>query len=92
LLAKNEELRCVRKPWAWLVRHVFVEDVSRCPKCSGPMRWLEVASSPDAIANLLARHGLRTPDLFIVCLIEHSCAFSCYLRCPSAGMRFRQAE
>jgi len=58
LFADNEELRCVRKPWAWLVRHVFVEDVSRCPKCSGPMRWLEVASTPDAIANLLARHGL----------------------------------
>lgn len=58
LFEDNEELRLVRKPWAWLVKHVFLEDVSVCPKCSGPMRWLEVATTPDAIAKLLARHGL----------------------------------
>lgn len=58
LYEDNEELRLVRKPWAWLVRHVFLEDVTVCPKCSGPMRWLEIATKPDDIARLLARHGL----------------------------------
>ena len=47
-----------RKPWAWLLRHVFAEDVTTCPKCAGSMRWVEVATTPDAIASLLARHGL----------------------------------
>jgi len=37
---------------------VFLEDAWLCPKCAGPMRWLEVASEPDDIAHLLARHGL----------------------------------
>ncbi len=47
-----------RKPWAWLLRHVFGEDLATCPHCAGPMRWLEAATAPDAIARLLARHGL----------------------------------
>ena len=47
-----------RKPWAWLLRHVFEVDVSTCPRCSGPMRWIEAATAPDAIARLLAKHGL----------------------------------
>jgi hypothetical protein len=34
------------------------EDVTVCPACSGPMRWLEVATTEGAIAALLARHGL----------------------------------
>ncbi len=54
----NDDIRLVRKPWAWLLRHVFLEDVSRCPKCDGPMRWLEVATEPDDIARLLARRDL----------------------------------
>ena len=57
-LFNDDELRLVRKPWAWLIRHVFLEDVTVCPKCSGPMRWLELATTPEAIAELLARHGL----------------------------------
>ena len=28
------------------------------PHCEGPMRWLEAATTPDAIARLLAKHGL----------------------------------
>ncbi|MFC1642997.1 transposase, partial [Myxococcota bacterium] len=28
-----------RKPWAWLLRHVFLKDVSHCPRCGGPMRF-----------------------------------------------------
>ena len=47
-----------KKPWAWLLRHVFEIDVSTCPRCGGPTRWLEAATKPDAIARLLAKHGL----------------------------------
>ena len=47
-----------KKPWAWLLRHVFEIDVSTCPRCGGATRWLEAATKPDAIARLLAKHGL----------------------------------
>jgi hypothetical protein len=47
-----------RRPWAWLLRHVFEVDVTTCPHCTGPMRWLEAATTSDAIARLLAKHGL----------------------------------
>jgi hypothetical protein len=47
-----------RKPWAWLLRHVFKIDVNVCPLCEGRMRWLEIATTPDDIARLLAREGL----------------------------------
>lgn len=47
-----------KKPWAWLLRHVFQIDVTTCPHCGGPMRWIEAATSPKAIAKLLARQGL----------------------------------
>jgi hypothetical protein len=47
-----------RRPWAWLLRHVFVHDVSTCERCGGPMRWLQVATEPAAIAMALADHGL----------------------------------
>lgn len=57
----DAQARPVRKPWAWLIRHVFLDDVSICPKCSGPMRWLEVATTGEAIERLLARHGLGPP-------------------------------
>ena len=47
-----------RKPWAWLLRHVFAIDVSVCPECAGPMKWREVALTADAIRRGLARAGL----------------------------------
>ena len=47
-----------KKPWAWLLRHVFEIDVTTCPWCGGATRWLEAATKPDAIARLLAKHGL----------------------------------
>jgi hypothetical protein len=47
-----------RKPWAWLLRHVFQIDVTTCPECGGRMRLLETATRPDAVARLLAKHGL----------------------------------
>ncbi len=34
------------------------EDLQSCPHCTGAMRWLEAATTPDAIARLLAKHGL----------------------------------
>jgi hypothetical protein len=54
----NDEQRpSSRKPWAWLLKHVFAENLQSCPNCSGPLRWLEVATTKDAIARLLERHG-----------------------------------
>ncbi len=47
-----------RKPWAWLLRHVFATDVNVCPQCAGPMKWREVALTADAIRRGLARAGL----------------------------------
>ena len=47
-----------KKPWAWLLRHVFEIDVTTCPRCGGETRWLEAATKPEAIARLLAKHGL----------------------------------
>ena len=47
-----------RKPWAWLLSHVFVHDVSVCPRCQGPTTWLEVATEPDAIHQAMADHGM----------------------------------
>lgn len=47
-----------KKPWAWLLRHVFAIDVTTCPQCGGETRWLEAATTPEAIARLLAKHGL----------------------------------
>ncbi|WP_438003361.1 transposase [Sorangium sp. So ce321] len=35
-----------RRPWAWLLRHVFSVDVTVCPQCSSPMRWLAMATTP----------------------------------------------
>jgi hypothetical protein len=47
-----------RKPWAWLLRHVFQVDVSTCSACGGRMRLIETATSPEAVARLMAKHGL----------------------------------
>ena len=47
-----------RKPWAWLLRHVFGIDVNVCPKCGGRMKWHQVALTADAIREGLARAGL----------------------------------
>ena len=47
-----------RRPWAWLLRHVFDNDVSTCDRCDGPTTWIEVATTQEQIARALARHGL----------------------------------
>ncbi|MEM9693762.1 MAG: hypothetical protein AAGA56_14530 [Myxococcota bacterium] len=57
-LELEEEPRPRRKSWAWLLRHVFLKEVSVCPRCDGPTTWLEVATEPDAIGRAMADHGL----------------------------------
>jgi hypothetical protein len=47
-----------RTRWGWLIRHVFREDVDRCEKCQGPMRWVQAATTEEAITRVLAKHGL----------------------------------
>ena len=39
-----------RKRWAWLLRHVFQADLENCPRCGGPMRWLEAATTQKAVS------------------------------------------
>jgi hypothetical protein len=48
-----------RKAWAWLLRHAFKADLDTCPRCSGPMRWVEAAARREAACDLLARLGLH---------------------------------
>ncbi len=38
-----------RRPWARMLRHVWKVDVSICPRCSGPMKWVDVATEAEAI-------------------------------------------
>ena len=52
------EPRHPRSRWGWLLKHVFQQDVDTCDRCGGPMRWVEAATTPDAIARLMASHGL----------------------------------
>lgn len=47
-----------RKPWSWLLRHIFQVDMDRCQRCGGKMRWVEAATTPEAVNRLLADHGL----------------------------------
>ncbi len=47
-----------RKRWAWLLKHVFAADLDTCPRCGGPMRWMEAAATAEAARDLLARLGL----------------------------------
>jgi hypothetical protein len=50
----DDERAPSRKPWAWLLRHVFKIDVTVCPFCEGRMRWLDVRRG--------AFLALRKPD------------------------------
>ena len=68
LLGESDDTPVPRKRWAWLLAHVFLADMDHCPRCSGPMRWAEVATTRAAITRLLSEHGLgpRAPP------VEHS--------------------
>jgi hypothetical protein len=59
LFKEPDVRRARRKPWAWLLRHVFAIDVNVCPECAGPMKWREVALTPEALRAGLARAGMR---------------------------------
>jgi hypothetical protein len=48
-----------RRPWAWLLRHVWQADVSTCVRCGGHMRWVEVATEPAAIQRVLTELELQ---------------------------------
>ena len=54
-----DDPRASRKPWAWLLRHVFAIDVTTCPECGGAMRWLAIAVTPERIAEGLAAQPPR---------------------------------
>jgi hypothetical protein len=57
-----------RKPWAWLLRRVFEEDLTVCPRCEhSPMRITQVALTAKAIEQVLVRHGLcaRAPPALV---------------------------
>ncbi len=55
--AADEQPAAGRSRWAWLLAHVFKADLEKCPRCSGPMRWVEAASTPEAAARLLEKLG-----------------------------------
>lgn len=57
LLGESDDSPTPRKRWAWLLAHVFAADLENCPRCSGPMRWADVATTRAQISRLLAEHG-----------------------------------
>jgi hypothetical protein len=52
--------RMARKRWAWLLAHVFQADLDTCPRCGGPMRWVEAATTRKSAARLLRQARART--------------------------------
>lgn len=48
-----------RIAWAHLLARVFDIDITVCPNCHGRMKVFGAVTTPDAIAKVLARHGLR---------------------------------
>jgi hypothetical protein len=53
-----------RHPWDWLLKRVFAVDVSVCPVpgCEGRMRVVEIATSPDDMARVLAKSARDPPE------------------------------
>jgi hypothetical protein len=56
-----------RHRWSYLLKHVFRADLEHCPRCGGPMRWVELATG-EAVDRLLIEHGLapRAPPAHAV--------------------------
>jgi hypothetical protein len=54
-----------RRPWAWLLRHVWQVDVSTCTRCAGPTRRhpSNFGSSSGSRRPTAARHVRRTATL-----------------------------
>jgi hypothetical protein len=51
-----KQYACGRHPWAWLLKRVFKEDVTICPKCQGRLRVAEIVTESEAIKR--AEQGL----------------------------------
>jgi len=47
-----------RNPWAWLIKKVFLIDVTECPDCGGRMKWMEACTERRDIHRVLSAHGL----------------------------------
>jgi len=50
-----------RLDWASLLRRVFGESVTQCPRCGDPLRVLAFITDPHATAGILDHLGLATP-------------------------------
>ena len=57
-LFDDEPAKPKRNPWAWLLKKVFLVDVTECPDCGGRMKWLEVCTERRDIHRVLSAHGL----------------------------------
>ncbi len=55
----EDEPKPLRHPWAFLLRHVFLVDVTTCPGCGGRMKWLEVCRERRDIHRVMRAHGLE---------------------------------
>ena len=66
-----------RHRWSFLLKHVFRADLERCPRCGGPMRWLELATG-EAATRLLVEHGFapRAPPVHAVPLGQLALPFA----------------
>ncbi|MCP4242472.1 MAG: hypothetical protein GY772_18105 [bacterium] len=54
-----------RKPWSWLMGHIFSVDLERCQRCGGKMRWITaLGGKPPAAVNGRRSHPwkLRRPQ------------------------------
>lgn len=57
-LFDDEPPKPKQNPWAWLLKKVFLVDVTECPDCGGRMKWLEVCTEQRDINRVLAASGL----------------------------------
>jgi len=55
---EDEPAKPKRRPWAWLLKKVFLVDVTECPDCGGRMKWLEVCTERRDIHRVLSASGL----------------------------------
>jgi len=56
--AESVELPAGRKRCAWLLWHVFAADLDTCPRCSGPMRWMQAATTAGDAARRFPQFDL----------------------------------
>jgi hypothetical protein len=70
-LGERDDKPSTRKRWAWLLARIFAADVETCPRCAGPMRWAEVATSRADITRLLHEQGPTSQTDITRLLHEH---------------------